>query len=434
FALLSPSTKPYTKAYNSRTTFSDYSPSTRRPTIPIDLYSQLNFDTLAGPTVSPSHLSTQLPTIPAGQMAHVPAEDYKGNARKKYKCSACPRAFARAYNLKTHMAMHDPNRLKPHVCPHRPVVARSVVNTTLGVTSSASTVMSPNVRTPFAHLTTPWIRKSPSAWNRERAAGVTAAEKVRSKPVSSPASQTILERGLILWTLSIVNLATLQYNNDFWQSKFTRDELKGIRLEAKLHLVFSLMPSLSVSTCQFLIWIFTTEIPSVTRPISHFMGYFGTQNSLETQFAPALIFGLWRDAKRYPKAQQYIQEMTIPELALQDSDGIISSPLLRIRLKTLTIQQLRQMLHPEKLIEIFKERAPFTWNLLHTFCASPNAWRKWKSADEDEPMLDADEDWPDDPNDDLNLESGDPDPVDSAGHSWKNDYPGFSRNPVFVHI
>ncbi|KAF8119797.1 hypothetical protein K438DRAFT_2006464 [Mycena galopus ATCC 62051] len=192
------------------------------------------------------------------------------------------------------------------------------------------------------------------------------------------------------------------------------------------------MPSLSVSTCQFLIWIFTTEIPSVTRPISHFMGYFGTQNSLETQFAPALIFGLWRDAKRYPKAQQYIQEMTIPELALQDSDGIISSPLLRIRLKTLTIQQLRQMLHPEKLIEIFKERAPFTWNLLHTFCASPNAWRKWKSADEDEPMLDADEDWPDDPNDDLNLESGDPDPVDSAGHSWKNDYPGFSRNPVFV--
>ncbi|KAJ7352270.1 hypothetical protein DFH08DRAFT_643391, partial [Mycena albidolilacea] len=28
-------------------------------------------------------------------------------------------AFARAYNLKTHMDTHDPNRLKPHVCPHR---------------------------------------------------------------------------------------------------------------------------------------------------------------------------------------------------------------------------------------------------------------------------------------------------------------------------
>ncbi|KAF8514494.1 hypothetical protein JB92DRAFT_3082999 [Gautieria morchelliformis] len=39
--------------------------------------------------------------------------------RKKYKCSACPRAFARAYNLKTHLQTHDPNRLKPHTCPHR---------------------------------------------------------------------------------------------------------------------------------------------------------------------------------------------------------------------------------------------------------------------------------------------------------------------------
>ncbi|KAF8898423.1 hypothetical protein BD779DRAFT_1431326, partial [Infundibulicybe gibba] len=28
-------------------------------------------------------------------------------------------AFARAYNLKTHMGTHDPNRPKPHVCPHR---------------------------------------------------------------------------------------------------------------------------------------------------------------------------------------------------------------------------------------------------------------------------------------------------------------------------
>ncbi|KAJ7462743.1 hypothetical protein B0H11DRAFT_2054118 [Mycena galericulata] len=117
------STKVYTKAYDSRTTFSDYGPSTRRPSVPVDLYSQLNFNNqpLAGPTVSPSHISTQLPTIPAGQMAQVPEEeDYKGgDSRKKYKCSACPRAFARAYNLKTHMATHDPNRLKPHVCPHR---------------------------------------------------------------------------------------------------------------------------------------------------------------------------------------------------------------------------------------------------------------------------------------------------------------------------
>ncbi|KAJ6464707.1 hypothetical protein DFH09DRAFT_1488635 [Mycena vulgaris] len=43
-----------------------------------------------------------------------------------------------------------------------------------------------------------------------------------------------------------------------------------------------------------------------------------------------------------------------------------------------------------------------------------------------------DDDWEDDPNDDPNLESGDADPGDSAGHGWTKDYPGFSRNPVFV--
>ncbi|KAF8528080.1 hypothetical protein BU17DRAFT_38635 [Hysterangium stoloniferum] len=41
------------------------------------------------------------------------------DSRKKYKCPSCPRAFARAYNLKTHQQTHDPNRLKPHICPHR---------------------------------------------------------------------------------------------------------------------------------------------------------------------------------------------------------------------------------------------------------------------------------------------------------------------------
>ncbi|KAG8801943.1 hypothetical protein FRC16_010773 [Serendipita sp. 398] len=44
--------------------------------------------------------------------------------RKKYQCPSCPRAFARAFNLKTHMATHDPNRLKPHIC-HHPNCGRS---------------------------------------------------------------------------------------------------------------------------------------------------------------------------------------------------------------------------------------------------------------------------------------------------------------------
>ncbi|KAJ7805523.1 hypothetical protein B0H14DRAFT_3153397 [Mycena olivaceomarginata] len=109
-----------------------------------------------------------------------------------------------------------------------------------------------------------------------------------------------------------------------------------------------------------------------------------------------------------------------------------SIPLLRIWLKTLTIRELRDLLHPTKLVEIFEELAPFTWDLLHTFPASPNKSRKQKSADSDESMPAADDDdWIDDPNDDPNLKSGDADPGNSSGN-WTKEYPGFSRNPVFA--
>jgi hypothetical protein len=217
--------------------------------------------------------------------------------------------------------------------------------------------------------------------------------------------------------------------------------LKGLTLEARLHLVFSLMIYLSITTRQLMYWLFTTDIPCVSRRISHFMGFFGTESTPEAQFAPGMLFSLWRDATRWPKAQKYIREMSIPcahELALQDSNRVISSPLLRIRVKTLTIHQLRDFLHPTKLIEIIKGLAPFTWGILHTFCASPNRARKQRKMEEDGPMSSEEsrdeEDWEDDPNDDPNLEEGESDPAGTSQSHWSHEYPGFSRNPVFVCV
>jgi hypothetical protein len=84
-----PPSKPYEKAYESRTSFSDYGPPTRNSVSP-EYYSQLNYNAaaMAQSTVSPSHISTQLPVVPS-----IPHSDdnYKGDSRKKYKCTACPR-------------------------------------------------------------------------------------------------------------------------------------------------------------------------------------------------------------------------------------------------------------------------------------------------------------------------------------------------------
>ncbi|KAK0233327.1 hypothetical protein EDD18DRAFT_1121539 [Armillaria luteobubalina] len=96
------------KQYVARTSYSDYGPPSR---------SAGYYYSMGQATVSPSHISTQLPVVP--NVPPIRVDDHKQDPRKKYQCPSCPRAFARAYNLKTHMATHDPNRLKPHVCPHR---------------------------------------------------------------------------------------------------------------------------------------------------------------------------------------------------------------------------------------------------------------------------------------------------------------------------
>ena len=123
-----------------RTSFSDYGGATRIPAVPksttADFYG-LGF--IGADAVSASNmaqLSAAASPLPQARAVRGVEDQSKEDPRKKYQCSTCPRgqfpfiapsslfiivllAFARAYNLKTHMATHDPNRLKPHVCPHR---------------------------------------------------------------------------------------------------------------------------------------------------------------------------------------------------------------------------------------------------------------------------------------------------------------------------
>lgn len=99
------------KGFN-RTSYSDYTPNSIPSSTASDYYGHVSYDSDLYPAMSSAHVSHQLPTTPR-------PSDERADSRKRYKCPTCPRAFARAYNLKTHLATHDPNRPKPHTCPHR---------------------------------------------------------------------------------------------------------------------------------------------------------------------------------------------------------------------------------------------------------------------------------------------------------------------------
>ncbi|KAF8640508.1 hypothetical protein AX17_000170 [Amanita inopinata Kibby_2008] len=109
-------TKTYERSYVGASCFSDYSTSSG-PVTAEHYFNQLDYATanITHPTVSPLNVSGRT----LGPLSVSTVEEHKLDSRKKHKCPKCPRAFARAFNLKTHMATHDPNRLKPHICPHR---------------------------------------------------------------------------------------------------------------------------------------------------------------------------------------------------------------------------------------------------------------------------------------------------------------------------
>ncbi|MDV2583555.1 hypothetical protein, partial [Alkalibacillus haloalkaliphilus] len=54
------------------------------------------------------------------------------------------------------------------------------------------------------------------------------------------------------------------------------------------------------------------------------------------------------------------------QIVLEESDNI------KIRIKEITISDIRNILKPDKLAEKYQDSAPFTSDLLRTFSASPS--------------------------------------------------------------
>lgn len=133
---------PQTTFSSPRGSFSDYEPAQPQHVRMVssaasDYYPQAQVNkqfnyagvgAISQSTVSPSNVSPQLPAVPpiptvGNNSPNLTSarrmEEAQHDPKKKYQCPSCPRAFARAYNLKTHIQTHDPNRSKPYACHHK---------------------------------------------------------------------------------------------------------------------------------------------------------------------------------------------------------------------------------------------------------------------------------------------------------------------------
>ncbi|KAL1657870.1 hypothetical protein GGF50DRAFT_121406 [Schizophyllum commune] len=162
-------------------------------------------------------------------------------------------------------------------------------------------------------------------------------------------------------------------------------------------------------------------------------------DSALAEYPPAQIYELWH--QHCPRAARPFLQATVKkyalDLALQESDAIIKNTSLKIKLKDLTIGQIRELLNPDVLESRLRELAPFVWSILEVFCSSPNRYRKAMSAkerreagnqeEEEEDELsgggDEDENWEDDPHADMDYN-------ESEGE--KDTLRGFLRSPVLV--
>ena len=103
-----PRSPPVATPFEHRSSFSDYGgarPGRMNGSGSTDYYTHLNYGNEAQATVSPSHVNSQLsgvPPVPHARSLRGLDDESKDDARKKYKCSACPRGECRSIMCSYH--------------------------------------------------------------------------------------------------------------------------------------------------------------------------------------------------------------------------------------------------------------------------------------------------------------------------------------------
>jgi hypothetical protein len=141
--------------------------------------------------------------------------------------------------------------------------------------------------------------------------------------------------------------------------------------------VLSLVIYLQISVAKLLYFIFTSTVEEVKTRSSRFMGYTPSAETEDAKFPPGMVFRAWLE--NFPDAQEHMQNMIEPfaqAIVGKESDKMIRDVELKVKMKTLTLKGIQELLQPQQIMEKYCEHAPFTWELLHTFAATPNKSRK----------------------------------------------------------
>ncbi|KAJ6614366.1 hypothetical protein B0H10DRAFT_1950737 [Mycena sp. CBHHK59/15] len=190
------------------------------------------------------------------------------------------------------------------------------------------------------------------------------------------------------------------------------------------------------------LWFYFLIKPVKDRA-TRFLGYTPSHYDPNGRFPAAHIFSLWLERCKSPAQRDQIAVMVKPvakAIMLEESDRVITDISLQIRINYLTISRIRELLDPSELADKYRSLAPFFFELLHVFVASPNKYRKYNMGHSSEtegndtqiPEGGAGDaaDWGDDPNEDYD-EVGHPEAEPTS--QWAG-FEGFSRNPIFAII
>ncbi|TFY63199.1 hypothetical protein EVJ58_g3390 [Rhodofomes roseus] len=253
----------------------------------------------------------------------------------------------------------------------------------------------------------------------------------------------------------------LKFDGTYWNTLLPPEQQPTSEID-KLHLIYSLIVFLGLSLSKVFAFAFTSNIKSIKERAGTFLAVRRKRGQKE-RFGPADLYGLWH--ANWPRCRQDLHERIVKpcmeKIAVTESDLIIGDRSLKVRLKKLTIADVRALLDPVAVAAKLRHMAPFTYGYLYAFATAPNKYRRDRArrhaSGESDDLLAATEAEDrmaenihrarksrarDESDSDTDVGEGPEDEAiggldgraSDSDEDWRKEFPGFSRNPTLAII